>query len=404
MPRRDAARSPNLLAAVLRAATEYSIVGTGLDGVIDVFNDGAERMLGYTHDEVVGRAAPLVFHDATEVAARAQELGIGTGFEVFVSAARVDHAETREWTYVRKDGARLPVSLTVTGRHDDSGALNGYIGIARALTAEKAAEAHRLEIERWKDEFLANVSHDLRTPITAVKASINVILENEPSGTTDAHRRMFVHIDQAADRMASMVDDLIELNRLRVGRVVLSPERSDLREIAQRAARVIEPLAQSRGQRVRVRLPRRPVTLCVDVTRLERAVLNLLGNAHKHGRDGGEIVIAVHQDRTAAHLSVSDDGPGIPPVERERVFERFYRVDEAHAAHAGSEVSARDYEHRKPNGSGLGLPIARRLVELHGGRLTLECRRRPGATFRITLPTAAPRAPAVRTPTEGIAA
>jgi PAS domain S-box-containing protein len=381
MPHRSVARSPNLLAAVLRAATEYSIVGTDLRGVIDVYNDGAQRMLGYACEELMGRQTPLVFHDAAEVAARARELGIPPGFEVFVSAARAEHAETREWTYVRKDGTRIPVSLTVTGRHDDRGALNGYIGIARDLSAEKAAEAQRREIERWKDEFLANVSHDLRTPITAVKASINVILENEPAGTTEAHRRMFVNIDHAADRMASMVDDLIELNRLRVGRVVLSPERCDLREIAQRAARVVEPLALARGQRVCLHLPRRPVTLHADVTRLERAVLNLVGNAHKHGRAGGEIRVSVGRTREAATLTVSDDGPGIPPSERERIFERFYRVDEDPGAPAPDE------DHRKPNGSGLGLPIARRLVELHGGRLTLETGRRPGAAFRIALPT-----------------
>ena len=382
MPHGGPARhSPNLLAAVLRAATEYSIVGTDLRGVIDVFNEGAERMLGYAHDEVLGRATPTLFHDPEEVAARARELGVPASFEVFVSEVRVDHAETREWTYVRKDGTRVPVSLTVTGRHGDD-ALNGYIGIARDLSAEKAADAHRREMERWKDEFLANVSHDLRTPITAVKASINVILENEPDGTTDAHRRMFVNIDHAADRMASMVDDLIELNRLRVGRVVLSPERCDLREIAQRAARVVEPLAHARGQRVRLTLPARPVVLHADATRLERAVMNLLGNAHKHGRDGGEIGVSVARTGASATLTVSDDGPGIPPSERDRIFERFYRVDDPHSA---------DTDPRKPNGTGLGLPIARRLVELHGGRLTLHSRRRPGATFRITLPTTSTR-------------
>ena len=237
MPHRAAGRhSPSLLGAVLRAATEYSIVCTDLRGVIDVFNDGAERMLGYARDEVLDRATPLLFHDAAEIAARAAELGMPPGFEVFVHEARVDHAETREWTYVRKDGGRLPVSLTVTAMHDDAGALIGYVGIARDLTAEKAAEAQRREIERWKDEFLANVSHDLKTPITAVRASIGVVIENEPSGTTEGHRRMFRNIAQAADRMSSMVDDLIELNRLRLGHTRLSSQPCDLREVARRAS------------------------------------------------------------------------------------------------------------------------------------------------------------------------
>jgi len=485
---------------VLRASTEYSIVGTDLHGVIEVFNEGAERMLGYRAEEVLGRATPLAFHDPAEIAERAAQLGVPAGFEVFVAAARRDRPETREWIYVDRDGTRFPVSLTVTGMHDEDGALNGFIGIARDVSAEKAAlaEQQRLlsrleaaeleyrtllesapdgviildeggrielvnrqvealfgyprtelvgqpverlvpesfrpthtqdreryahapdtvalgggrcvaarrkdgtelpvqislspvridgrllitaivrdatpqrELERQKDEFLANVSHDLRTPLTVIKASINVVLANEPHGTTDAHHRMFANVDEAADRMAALVDDLLELNRLRAGRVVLEPERCDLREVALRTARIIEPLALTRGQRVSVDVPPHPVPVVADVARLERAVLNLLGNAHKHGRAGGDIRISVAGAGEEASLVVADDGPGIPATERERIFERFYRIAEDGL--------------RRPDGSGLGLPIARAMVELHGGRLTLDSASRPGATFRIRLP------------------
>ena len=133
-------RSNEDLAGVLRAATEYSIIGTDLEGTITVFNVGAERMLGYTAEEVVGQHTPQLVHDADEVAARATELGVEPGFEVFVAAARRGEAETREWTYLRRDGRRVPVTLTVNAVHDEWGALTGFIGIAADVTRQRELE------------------------------------------------------------------------------------------------------------------------------------------------------------------------------------------------------------------------------------------------------------------------
>ena len=135
-------------AGVLRAATEYSIIGTDKDGTITVFNEGAERLLGYSADDVIGRFTPALIHDAAEVADRAAELGIDPGFDVFVAAARRGKPETREWTYVRKDGRRLPVSLTVTAMHDGLGTLSGYIGIAYDLSGRRELER---EVRRQGD-------------------------------------------------------------------------------------------------------------------------------------------------------------------------------------------------------------------------------------------------------------
>jgi PAS domain S-box-containing protein len=132
-----------LLRGVLQAATEYSIIGTDPSGTITVFNEGAERMLGYRAAEVVGRVTPELIHDPREMQRRAAELGVATGFEVFVAAARRGAPETREWTYVRKDGTRLPVSLTVTAMRDEGGPLAGFIGIARDITEERRAESER---------------------------------------------------------------------------------------------------------------------------------------------------------------------------------------------------------------------------------------------------------------------
>lgn len=137
----DPTPGPDLLAGVLRATTEFSIIATDSVGTITVFNAGAERLLGYRADEVVGRLTPEVVHDPEEIAARAAELGIPAGFETFVHVARRDTAETREWTYVRKDGTRVPVSLTVTAIRDADGTVTGFVGVARDITESRRAQA-----------------------------------------------------------------------------------------------------------------------------------------------------------------------------------------------------------------------------------------------------------------------
>jgi PAS domain S-box-containing protein len=134
--------------SVLRAATEQPIIGFDVDGLITVFNEGAERMLGYTAEEVVGRETPQLIHDPHEVAARARELGMSPGFEVLVGAARRNLPETREWTYVRKDGGRIPVSLTVTAMLASDGSKQGFMGVAFDLSARKELER---ELRRQAD-------------------------------------------------------------------------------------------------------------------------------------------------------------------------------------------------------------------------------------------------------------
>ncbi len=163
------------LDGVLRAATEHSILATTLDGTITTFNEGAERMLGYRADELVGKQTPALLHDPNEVAQRAAELGIDPGFDVFVSIARRDRRETREWTYLAKDGTRVPVRLTVTAIEDEAGQTLGFMGIAADITAEKEAlEQVRLAEQRWRvllghlpDTSVLTVGPDLRYRVSA---------------------------------------------------------------------------------------------------------------------------------------------------------------------------------------------------------------------------------------------
>ncbi|MGN6699143.1 MAG: ATP-binding protein [Thermomicrobiales bacterium] len=273
-----------------------------------------------------------------------------------------------EWR-LRRPGQPAHEDIWIQGSatpvYSEEDALLGAVLTFRDVTA---ARAHT----RQKEEFFANASHDLRTPLAAIKASIGVVLANEPACVTPPLHRLLVNIDQASSEMARLVDDLLELARLESGQTALRLARHDLRELAQHAVAAIEPLAQTRCQHVELVLPDEAVPVRVDVALLERAILNLLGNAQKYGRNAGLIRLTVARDGMEATIAVTDDGPGIPIEDQGRIFERFYRP----ATPAVRQVV----------GSGLGLPIVRMLAERHGGRATLESTPGQGATFRIVLP------------------
>jgi signal transduction histidine kinase len=230
-------------------------------------------------------------------------------------------------------------------------------------------EAARADLERQRDEFFSSISHDLRTPVAAIKAAIGVVLANEPPNLSPALHRLLGNIDLAADELAKLIEDLLEMARLQAGRVELWRSEVDLRDVVARAVRGIEPLANQRGQQLVVAQPDQPVIASVDGERLGRVLRNLLANAHKYGREGGTIAVSLEQAPRGVCISVTDDGPGIASEDQARIFERFYRVGGSAAA-----------------GTGLGLAIARGLVELHGGRLSVDSAPGAGSTFHVDLP------------------
>src|ERR1700690_969088 len=162
--------SNDRLRSVLRAATAYSIIGTDPDGVIKLFNEGSTLMLGYGADEVIDKTTPMLFHDPEEVIARANELGIEPGFEVFVSSARQGETETREWTYIRKDGSRIAVSLTVTAMLSEESLLTGFIGVARDISNEKKMEQQLIQAQKMEavGQLAGGVAHDFNNILSAI--------------------------------------------------------------------------------------------------------------------------------------------------------------------------------------------------------------------------------------------
>jgi signal transduction histidine kinase len=244
------------------------------------------------------------------------------------------------------------------------------------LYQEAVREREQLkELERLKSQFLSLVSHELRTPLASIKASAEVLLSTASPGLPEAHLRLLRNVDRSSDRLSALITDLLDLVRLEGGRLELHRERLDLRQIADEAAATVRPLADGRGQSIRVELAPDACYVDGDRRRLEQVALNLLTNAVKYGPSDATIQLAVAPVPIGrVRLSVRDEGSGIPPDEQRRIFERFYRRETEQT--------------RRTTGTGLGLPIARALAELHGGSLELGSEPGGGTTFLVTLPEA----------------
>lgn len=256
----------------------------------------------------------------------------------------------------------------------------GMAVITRRLALEQEAaraghdEAERLAaLEHVRADFIASVSHDLRTPLTAARAGLG-LLEVSASERLEADEQEWLATSQRnVEYLAILIGDLLTYNQLEAGTLQLMSEPLDLRAVVTTAVRVVGPLLRQKGQTLALDLPH-SLPCAGDPQQLRQAVVNLLANAHRHTPGGTHIAVSGRAAPGAVTLAISDDGSGIPPEELEAIFRRFYR-----ARSDASPAEAAD-------SSGLGLAIARRIVELHGGRLWAESEPGQGATFRIALP------------------
>ena len=236
-------------------------------------------------------------------------------------------------------------------------------------------EQHRNE-ERRK-EFVANVSHELRTPLTNVRSYAETLRDAWGDIPTETANNFLDIIINEADRMTHIVQDLLTLSRLDAGNAELNLSRFPFGEAIESVVRANALNARQRGHQLVYDAPESLPLIVGDRSRLEQVMMNIIGNAIKYTPDGGHIRITSGAGEEAVWMEVCDDGIGIPEKDRERIFERFYRVDKARSRESG--------------GTGLGLSIAREIVQRHHGAIALVRHRGPGTTVRLTLPIAQER-------------
>jgi signal transduction histidine kinase/ActR/RegA family two-component response regulator len=381
--RQDALLKAGALKKAILNSANFSIIATDEAGIVQLFNVGAERMLGYTAAEVVNRIRPSDIHDPQEVIAHAQALSvelsttIAPGFEALAFKASQGIEDIYELTYICKDGSRFPAQVSVTALRDDDGAVIGYLLIGTDISLRKRAESELKQAmaaaenaNRAKSDFLSGMSHELRTPLNAILGFTQLIESGSPPPTV-SQMRSLQQILKAGWYLLELINEILDLALIESGKVTLSREPVSLAEVLLECRAMIEPQAHKRG--IAMTFPRFdiPCFLDADRTRVKQILINLLFNAIKYNRPEGSVVVEYapcSPDRV--RISVRDTGSGLDPDRLAQLFQPFNRI--------GREAGAEE-------GTGIGLVVTKRLVELMGGTIGVESAVGVGSVFWVDL-------------------
>ena len=387
-------QTTSLLSAVLDAASEVFIIATDKNQVYTVFNQGAERLLGYTASEVIGQKVGMRFQDPKEFEQRGIEMSSNLGRTIKGAATLVDETVLgieREWTYIRKNGSRFTMALTVTAMHAGSGEVIGYLEVGRDITAQKEYERSLKEatlaaeqLAHAKASFLATMSHEIRTPMNGVIGMTSLLLETPLS----LEQREFTEVIRTSgESLMVVINDILDYSKIESGHMELDKHPFDLQECVEGSIDLLALKAQEkRLDLVYLIEPDVPRWILGDLPRLRQVLVNLISNALKFTETGEVLVSVKRKNASPDHssiadsplmleISVQDTGIGIAPHEMPRLFKAFSQVD--------SSTS------RKYGGTGLGLAISKRLVSAMGGDLDVESEAGLGTRFYFTMRTQA---------------
>ena len=398
----------------------FSKIATDASGVIQIFNAGAQHMLGYSAAEVVGRCTPADFADPGEIAVRMLEPGAQqgagqhAGFDALAARARLGIEDIYELTCIRKDGRRIPVALSVTALRDADENIIGYLLIGSDNTARQQAERALLETnlklgrakaaaERAnlaKSEFLSSMSHELRSPLNAILGFAQLMDTAEPP-PSPGQQDSIDQVLRAGWFLLKLIDEILDLSLIESGRLSLSTESISLAELLNDVQAMIEPRAAQ--HHIALRFPEQTCSLftrsgkassrvgqgrqepcehrCAhfihaDRTRIKQVFLNLLSNAVKYNRPAGSVLVSCSIPSPGRiRVAVTDEGEGLSPQQVSQLFQPFNRL--------GRETGTEE-------GTGIGLVVSKRLVELMGGTIGVESRVGAGSTFWVELDSARP--------------
>ena len=378
-----------LQSAILNSAN-FSIIATDESGIIQLFNVGAEHMLGYVAAEVVNRTSPSDIHDPEEVAERAraltQELGvtIAPGFEALAYKASRGLEDSYELTYICKDGSRFPAVVSITALRDDYDELIGYllIGTDNSVRKQVELQLHRAlesaeNANRAKSDFLSNMSHELRTPLNAILGFAQLIESGIPT-PSPTQKRNVDQILKAGWYLLELINEVLDLALIESGRLTLSTETVWVQEVMQEVRTMIEPQAEQRGISMTFAQLDIAHYVLADRTRLKQVLINLLFNAIKYNKLHGSVSIAYSLSTPKAlRISVRDTGVGLTAEQVDQLFQPFNRL--------GQEATNEE-------GTGIGLVVTKRLVELMCGQIGAYSVPGVGSEFWVELPlTTAPK-------------
>jgi PAS domain S-box-containing protein len=369
--------------AYLAAIVEHSrdpVISKSTAGIVTSWNSAAEALFGYSADEMVGQSIRRII--PPELMAEEDEI-----LNRLVAGQSIEHLETERIT---KTGRRVPVSLTISPVKDTTGQIVGASKVVRDITERRQAEEERSLLlareraareqaesaTRAKDEFVAMVSHEIRSPLNSILGWTQMLRAGKIDQEETA--RALEVIERNARAQLRIIEDLLDISRVITGKLTLNVREVELAQIIEGALDSVRPAADAKSIQLRARIESRGDVISGDPARLQQVVWNLLSNAVKFTPSHGRVEVSLERIDSHLRITVSDSGAGINPEFLPFVFDRFRQADSA---------NQREY-----GGLGLGLAIVRHLAELHGGTVGAaspgEWR---GATFTVTLPVKAVR-------------
>ncbi|MEQ8762737.1 MAG: ATP-binding protein [Planctomycetota bacterium] len=337
------------------------------DGKVKTWNQGAQTILGFEASETL----ELDFEKfATPVEGGSQHLALD------------EHHKGIDLVGHPSDGHTINLEASFTPVLHENGGLEGSFVVFRDVTSRRKAEDalreayERLrEVDTLKDQFISNVSHELRTPLTSIRSFSEILLSCPPDQWSQDHEtthEFLTIINTESERLTRLINDVLDLAKIESGRLEWELCAVDLTEIARLSSQPMRPLFESRKVGLEIALPENSLLVRGDRDKLQQVFVNLLSNAVKFSPEGGVVTLRGTTTPTEHRIEVIDQGPGIPEAERENIFKRFKQIGD----------TLRD----KPQGTGLGLPICRGIVEFLGGKIWVQEAEGGGSHFIFTLP------------------
>ena len=352
--REKAEETVHQLAAIVEHSND-AIIATTLDGTILTWNAGAERLYGYSQDEMRGRHVSLLH-------TRKQD-----GDDVFQRIMRGERIDQLEAVNLTKDRRKIDVALTVSPMLDRGGQVIGASTIARDITERK-------QLEQMKDDFVGTVSHELRTPLTAIKGFIELVADGDAGPLSEAQREFLQIASRNTDRLGNLINDLLDVNCIDAHRLEIRSEITDLAAVLEDVAATFRSLAVAKGLTFHAEIDSIP-HIMGDGPRLVQVFSNLVSNAIKYTLKG-KVGIRAHVAHGRVEVLVHDTGVGLSKEEQAQLFTKFFRGRNPVVTDSG--------------GTGLGLVIAKAIVEKHHGTIEVASLPGEGTHFRVLLPIHAP--------------
>ncbi|MFH1442301.1 MAG: PAS domain S-box protein, partial [Candidatus Omnitrophota bacterium] len=347
------------LAAIVESS-EDAIIGKTLEGIIISWNKGAERIYGYTQDEVKGKNISIIIppdrlNEITEILKKIKQ------------GEKVEHFETLR---LRKDKKIIPVSISLSPMYDLRGRITGASAIARDITKEKKTEEQLKELLEIKTKFTAIVSHELRTPLSSIREGINLVIEGLSGPVNEQQKHILDVSKKNVERLNRLVNDLLNFQKLESKKAEFNIKENDLNELMKEVYESMKGLIEKKGLDFNLKVDENLPRIKFDKDRINEVFVNFINNAIKF-TEKGAIDIIVTAEKNAIHVIARDTGVGIKEEDKNKLFQPFEQVG------------------KRPiikGGTGLGLAICKDIINGHNGKIWVESEFGQGSTFHFTLP------------------